>query len=299
MKIAISGGSGFIGRHLADDLARHHEVFVIGIQKNIIDAETFTKQRVPYYYCDYAVNNIAEILAGTKPDAVVNLAAHRPEPGREELDDYYANLYTAANMFEACLKKDIYNVINISSRMVYSTASASPWKETDPPQPGSYYALSKQWAENAADFFNRKGMKIKTLRLAQVIGPGEREGYLLQVLLNNAMKGLPITVFGQCRGKRHYIYVKDVNRAINAALSKPEMSGIFNIGMADIYGFDELAATINRVFGNKSEIIIKKEAKADENIYHMSIEKAGRELDWEPAYDLAETYKDIKNDLTN
>jgi nucleoside-diphosphate-sugar epimerase len=116
----------------------------------------------------------------------------------------------------------------------------------------------------------------------------------LQTYLSNARQGLPLKVFGKCEGKRHYVYVKDLSKAIGKALKKPEVSGVFNIEMKTNYSFLELARTINRVLKNQAGIIENREMKADESIYLMDIEKAKNVLGWKPKFDLLETYMDTQ-----
>ena len=204
------------------------------------------------------------------------------------------NLYSFANVIEVCLTNNITNIVDIYTIGIYSSQNMLPWNEIEYVFPSNYYNLSKFLIEKQSEFFISKGLKIKTLRLAQVIGLGEREGYALQVYLNNAIKGLPIKVMDNSIGKRQYVYVKDVVNAIIAALENQNLSGIFNIGMCKNYSFDELANVINKTFGGKSEIIYDKTAKSDDNIYMMDITKAKNELNWSPKYDLVDAYNDIK-----
>lgn len=293
MKLLITGGSGFIGKHLCDMLGCEFDLYIIGTQNALTNVKSFVGKEFPYYSTDYSAGSLGLIFEKVKPNAVVHLAAHRPAGNNEFIDAYFENLRMSANLFEACLNNNITNIINTSTRLIYTQQNSKPWAEKAVVCPNGYYALSKHWVEQTAAYFNNKGLNIKTLRLAQVIGYGEREGYLLQIYTQNAKNGLPLTVFGECRGKRHYIYVNDVVAAIRTALLKPKLQGIYNIGMKNIYGFDELAQTINQVYGNKSEIIYNTEAKADENIYKMDISKAERELGWNAIYDLSSAFVDM------
>ncbi len=293
--LLITGGSGFIGSYIIDSLIGQYNINVIGRQ-NTTSLKTSNNVVCPYYYCNYSKDSVVDLIRKVKPHGIVHLAAFRPV-GNNTINDYYENLTVSGNLFESCLEFDIKNIINISTRLVYSHDNPLPWRENSQILPIGYYGLSKQWVEQTAAYYNQKGLKIKTLRLGQVIGLWEREGYALKVYLDNAIKGKPITVFGLCKGKRHYVYAKDVAASINAALENLDKKGIYNIGMENIYGFDELAQTINSVFGNKSEIIFNRDAKADESTYQMSIVKAKKELGWRPKYDLYQTYSDIKQDI--
>lgn len=295
--LLITGGGGFIGNYVIDYLYEKYSISVIGRRNDIEKIKTRNNHSCTYYPCDYSYSQINELLEKINPEAVIHLAAKRLDKHLTTPEGYIDNLSCSNNIFQSCLKRNIENVIYISTIGLYSKEIRLPWQETDHPRPLNPYALSKQWVEQAANYYNQKGLKIKTLRLGQVIGLGEREGYALQVYLDNAIKGTPIIVFGQCKGKRHYIYAKDVAAAIKASLNSPNQQGVFNIGMNTVYGFDELAQTINTVFGNRSEIIYNRDAKADENIYQMSIEKAKMELGWRPKYDLHQTYSDINQEI--
>jgi len=297
MKIIITGGSGFIGKYLSEDLSISNKVYILGRKKNKIDVEVNSGLRVPYFFTDYSIADLSRIFDEIKPDAVVHMAALRLQKDATLIPDYMNILILSANLFRVCLEKGITNIINISSKSVYSPELTIPWNENNLVSPENYYGLSKAWIETTASFFCKKGLNIKTLRLAQVIGIGEREGYVLQIFLENARRKIPIKVFGTDKGRRQYIYVKDVLRAIDICLMKPYLSGIFNIGMHKSHSFYELAYTINKVFNNKAGIIRLFDQGEDENNYLMDIEKAKKILNWEPVYDLELSYIDIKKTI--
>ena len=231
MKLLVTGGSGFLGKHLCDILGKEYDLHIVGTKKDVNKVETFKDIEFPYYVTDYSVESLKDIFEKIKPDAVVHLAGLRLKPDKKFPNNYITNLNVSAYLFQVCLNSNINNIVNISTIGLYSQINEFPWKEIQNPSPQNPYALSKHWVEQTAEYFNNKGLQIKTLRLAQVIGYGEREGYLLQIYAENAKKGLPLTVFGECKGKRHYVYVNDVVAAIKAALLKPELKGIFMVLM--------------------------------------------------------------------
>jgi UDP-glucose 4-epimerase len=298
MKILIAGGSGFIGRYVTEELKESNNIYILGRSPNTKFVKSLKGTELPYIFCDYSKEKLLEIIDELKPDAFVNLAAHRPEGKSEDISQYFFNLRIAANIYEACFEKGITNVVDTSTRMIYSSVNVIPWSEEANVSPDTYYALSKLWAEKTAAFFNKKGMRIKTLRLAQVIGLGEKQGFILQTYLDNARKGLVLKVFGKSKGRRHYIYAKDAASAIRSAINKHDVFGIFNIGMPKTYTFLDLAKAVNQAFGEKSEIIIESQKPADESIYCMDIEKTKQVLGWKADFDLNKAFADIKNDVT-
>jgi len=297
MKILITGGSGFIGSYIIDHLHPKHDLYVIGRSQEKKCAESIKGKKVPYYTTDYSESSIDEIFKKLKPEAVIHLAAQKPLSQKVLATDYIDNLYVSLTLFETCLKYKVSNIVNFSSRSVYSVDNSIPWKEDIKPIATNEYGLSKLWVDDAVRYYNTKGLKVKSLRIAQVIGIGERSGFVLQSYLKNALEGKSLKVYGKNLGKRQYIYSKDIALAVDKAINRPEKSGIFNIGMTDNYSFYELAQVINEVFNNKAGIEHLENMQADENQYLMCTKKAQKELNWQPEFDLYKTYLDIKKDL--
>lgn len=296
-KIIITGGSGFTGKYVIDELYTDSQLLVIGTNNKTKLVTTLEGNQTSYKYTDYSYDNLMSIFEVFKPDAVIHLAAERPIKNKNEKQSFIPNLNISLNLFEVCLAKKVKNIVNISSKSVYSEKNKLPWEEADIPIPSNAYGLSKVWVENAATYYNCLGLYIKTLRLSQVIGLGERKGYVLQTYLDNAIAGKPLKVFGKNLGKRQYIYVKDVSHAVNCALNNKKSCGIYNISMLSNYSFMDLAQCINRVFNNNEGIEHLDHLSSDESSYKLSITKAQDELGWKPKYNLEGAYKDMYTDL--
>ena len=218
MKIAVVGGNGFIGREfVAYATSRGHDITVIGSDCNVFEEEGAGRAR--------------GIIKGC--DAVVLLAARR-STNDFSISDYLYNVRLADGYLSIARDEGVKNVIFTSSFSVYSGASVD-WKEDEFYSPLSLYGASKQAVDSLALLYNDKyGMKIKCLRLAQVIGMGERKGYMLNTFIDNAIAGRKQTIFGRGVGRRQYIYVRDVCDAIlHSAVNEGDTAGIFNIGMKD------------------------------------------------------------------
>lgn len=297
MRILITGGSGFTGKYVIDALGRNNEILVVGRNQHIQFIRINNYKELPYYQTDYSVDSLETIFSIFKPTAVVHLAAQRPLHKNVTINNYIDNLTNSIAIFETCLKFEIINIVFASSKSVYSKQNPLPWSESMLPIAFNNYGLSKLWIEDAASFYNSKGLRIKTLRLAQVIGLGEREGFVLQTYLSNAIARKPLNVYGNNVGKRQYIYVKDMVQAVKKAIYNAALYGVFNIGMRDGFSFLQLANTINKVFENPAGIIHSKNKEADENIYLMDVSKAQKELHWQPNYCLEEAYEDIKHEI--
>lgn len=279
MKIAVIGGNGFIGKEFVRySIEKGYDPVVIGS-----DYDAFSSD---------GENRIKEILA--RCDAMVFLAAKR-STADFSLPEYLYNVSLAAKYIELAHSSLIEDVIITSSMSVYSSISTH-WKEDDFQTPLSLYGASKQAVDSLALWYNdQHGMKIKSLRLAQVIGMGERKGYLLNTLIDNAMAGKKQMIYGNGIGRRQYIYVKDVCDAIlHCVTAESENAGIFNIGMDYDISIVELAKTINEVFGNDAGLEMLRDKPEDVKEYLMDVEKAERKLHWKPQYDLKRAFEDIK-----
>lgn len=292
MKVTVTGGTGFIGsvflREYADTIS-----FVVA-STHPQNARFFHKN-ITYLQSDYSYDSLKSIFEGC--DAVVHLAAKRPDRlSEEKAESYIENIVVSDNVFRAAQYAGITNVVNISSVSVYDDKTDSPYLEGKE-HPISFYGFSKLSSEIVADMYNRKyGMKIKSLRLAHVIGSGERGGYMLAIFADRCMKGEALDIFGDGSPRRGYVYVKDVARAIYLALCKEEVFGTFNIGMNFDISNLELAQAFCRAYGNKSGYELHPEKYAKPENGYMCCDKAREMLGFEAEYDVFGAICDMRGD---
>lgn len=284
MRIAVIGGNGFIGRQFVKYAeANGHAPLVIGSECSVADEQ--------------GIRAVRKILRGS--DALVFLAARRPTAGFSAEDLLY-NIQLAEKYMLVSSELAIRNLVIASSIAVYSSP-LSPWKENEFHPPLSLYGASKQAIDSIGLWYNaNRGMNIKSLRLAQVIGIGERKGYLLNTLIDRAMRGEKQQIFGKGTGKRQYIYIKDVCDAILHSLVKgKDIGGIFNVGMRDNIAIASLAELVNRVMENPAGIEMLPDRPEDTRDYLMDTGKAEKELHWKPRYDLEAAFTEIREQWTS
>lgn len=292
MKIIVTGGGGFVGRWFVDAaIDTGHSVRSCGRSERT-KVTTFSGREIPYKQVNYEKESLARVFAGC--DAVVHLAASRFARA-DDWEGFSANLKVSLEVLSASAEVGVSQVVLVSSRSVYSDRNPLPWLETTPPAPRDLYGVSKASMELIGDIFcKRDRLRVVSLRVAQVLGFGERDGFMLTTFLERAHSGKPLEIYGQGIARREYVYVKDVADAILAALSNPEAVGPFNIGTGLNHSTLELAEAINRAFENQAELTMRANLPeiAEENL--MSTAHTRAELGWTARWSLDAALRDIR-----
>jgi UDP-glucose 4-epimerase len=294
LEIAITGGSGFIGKWLIRRLGPEYRLRVLGRNRDgEIEIDGYAYK---YVWTDYSGERLPEQLKGC--EAVVHLAARRPRGQEDAFAEFIENVSISANLFEACRLLGIKNVVNISSISVYSHENPLPWSEDQLIQPLNVYGVCKAAVENIGHVytFSHK-IRVKSLRLAQVVGLGEREGFMLTEFIKRASRKETLFVHGEGVGRREYVYVKDVVDAIHAALMKSGLAGVFNIGSGENISHCELAEMINEVFDNKENVRFLPDYSDDKAIKVMNLSKTRSILDWRAKWPIREAFVDMRKSL--
>lgn len=289
MKIGVIGSSGFIGTNFVKNaLMLGHVIF----GWDIVPSKVEYYEQESFYFYEWRDNNFEREDLLSECDGILILAAKR---FTEEfsMDDYFVNIRIVSIILDRCIKANIKNIVILSTTGVYSDDNI-PWKEEKSNIPANLYGASKAAIDELIKMYNQKhGLNIKSLRLAQVIGLGERKGYLFNTFIDNAIKKQPLNIWGTGAGRRQYVYIKDVISAIFAAFSSSK-GGIYNVGMQGDISAYELAMLINHVFGNDGNYQVKKEKPEDLQRRCMDVTKIKEELGWESAYTVETALYDLK-----
>lgn len=292
MNLVITGGRGFIGKWFLRICGKKYGCTVMGRDKNIGSVKVDGKS-YPYLNTDYSYESLLELFENF--DCVLHFAAKRiGTSGR--FTDFSDNVNISSNIFAACRKLKIKNIIHLSSRMVYSCEKSIPWHEKLKVKPLNFYGISKHTVEQISHLYsNLYGMNIKNLRTAQVFGLGEREDFMFMKFVSLARKKNELKLFGSGKARREYIYVKDVIDAVEKAMKNSDKKGVFNLGMGKNMSIEKIAKTINSVFDNSGNITRVSVEKEDFSRSLMNIEKISQEFDWKPQWTLRSALEDMKN----
>lgn len=289
MKVAISGGTGFIGNYLCKELEMNNiEPVILSREEN--ECSKYKTIKTDYTYKDL-LSKITDI------DAFVHLAFKRGSHGR--IEEFHGNEIMAQTIFDVCRDLKIKNVVNASTISVYSKQEELPWYENSTIQPELMYGISKFTNECIGNIYSKNyDINIKNLRIAHVYGFNEKNNYMINKFMRLAYKGNILELNNPAQAKREFVYAKDVARAIHLALLF-EDSGTFNIGSGDFLTNEDVANSINKIFGNNNEIRVnnpnQKETICES---YMNITKAASVLGYSPIYSfedaLVEIYSQMK-----
>lgn len=298
MKLALFGGSGFIGRNFIEKSLIEGEFTIFGRGK---DSEIRIKDKTYVYkHTNYLVENLVEQLKDF--DVVINFSSLKVAK-HLELIDYMQNAQIADNLMKACIQLDIKQYIHLSSRMVYQVGQELPWNEDSKAIPNSYYGTSKL----VSDIILLKNIQnhqtsFKSLRIAQVYGliddkmDPKQEEFIIMKFMNLAHNNHNLTVFGKGMGTKDYIYIDDVINAIDLSITSSN-SGIYNIGSGSETSYLTLAELIKKHINKEINIIHDNSSHEDTNRTLLDISKAKNELGFEPKWSLEQGIEDMKRRL--
>lgn len=274
-KVVVTGGAGFIGSHLVKGLiARGVYTIVLddlsaGKIENIPNKAGFAHRSVTETHLqkDFLNSYIVALFHGV--DYVFHLAAIAgvPQSVKDPEITYKVNVGGTIEVLKAAKATGVKKVIFVSSCSVYGEASSKVQNEELTPNPISPYAKTKLQAEGYCKYYTEHyGLPTVCLRYFNVYGEGQspHSQYALAVpaFIHNAKQGLPLTIYGDGKQGRDFIFIDDiVNATIYAAES--DMLGVYNVGSGKETLVNTLAKVILGIVESKSEMLYSKPRQGD------------------------------------
>jgi UDP-glucose 4-epimerase len=313
VKFLITGGAGFIGSHLADELlSRGHHVHALddlstGSIANIRHLKG--DPRFDYTIESCSVNSIVAELVDDA-DIVFHLAA--AVGVRLIVESPVSTIETNVHGTEIVLRhasKKRRPVFVASTSEVYGKSAALPFRESGdlvmgPSHLGRWsYACSKALDEFLALAHHReRGLPTVVGRLFNTVGPRQTGvyGMVVPTFVRQALAERPITVFGDGTQQRCFCHVKDVVRALADLMSSDEHFGeVFNIGSHEELSIIELAQRVKELTGSSSDIVtIPYEEAYEEGFEDMhrrvpDTSKLEAAIGWQPTLTLDDILEDV------
>jgi nucleoside-diphosphate-sugar epimerase len=313
MRFLITGGAGFIGSHLSEELlGRGHEVHVLddlstGAMENI----RHLKDRPGFQYTIESAANepvVAELV--DEAEAIYHLAA---AVGVELIVEspvrtIETNVHCTEVVLTHASKKKRPTLIASTSE-VYGKSTDLPYREDGdlllgPSHKGRWsYACSKAIDEFLAlAYWKEHGIPTVVGRLFNTVGPRQtgRYGMVVPTFARQALAGEPITVYGDGTQRRCFCHVADVVKALAGLMMTDEAHGrVFNIGATEEVSILELADRVRAVAGSSSEIsLVSYDEAYEEGFEDMArripdISRIGELLGWQPTRTLDQILADV------
>jgi len=287
-KIAITGGSGFIGSHVADALCRR------GYAVLVIDHQ-IKPHRDDVEFADVDISNFDALLSATREcDYIFHLAAvsNVNHAFADPLGCARLNALGTVNVLEAARRNQIQRVFFASTVWVYAGARNGHVHEDSPlymPGAGHIYTSTKIAAELFChDYLQLYDQPFTILRYGIPYGPRMREELVIPIFLKKAFAHEPITIAGDGSQYRNFVYVEDLAAAHVLALGEQALNQTYNLEGARRISIREIAETIQRLFGGDVQIVYTPARPGDYEGKEVSAEKAKRELGWAPRIDFEE-----------
>ncbi len=282
MKCAVTGGSGFIGSHLVDALAAAgHEVTILDYRAR--------PHRKDLRYKDTDIVDFSSVLNATKGCNVlyhlaavsnVNYAFEQP------LYTVQTNLTGTANILEAARHNGIQRVFFASTVWVYTGSKGELMTEESPfymPGAGHVYTSTKIGAELLLhDYWKLYQVPFTILRYGIPYGPRMREEMVIPIFIRKALRGEPLTVAGDGKQYRNFIFIDDLIQAHLLALSENGKNETFNLEGEEEVSVLQIAETIRSILGNQVEIRFGPARPGDYKGKTVSNQKAKTVLGWKP-----------------
>ncbi|MFH1611542.1 MAG: NAD-dependent epimerase/dehydratase family protein [Patescibacteria group bacterium] len=292
--VIITGGSGFIGSHLADALIEQgHKVVVIDKVK---PEKNRHNDHVKYIKINIQDEDVKDIFKKYKPDVVFHLAAHLHD--RESVEkpvvNAMDNVIGLINVCEGVRESGQAKIIFTSSCAVYGPQDVLPIDEQVNPVPLTPYGISKLTGEKYLHFYNKTyNIPYVAFRPGNIYGPRQdssAESGVVGIFSSRLLKGKTAIINNDGKTTRDYVYVADVVTALIKA-SELDYVGILNLGTGIQTTTMEIFDYVKDAVGTRASHDWN-EAQMDATKYmELSIKKIKKELDWEPNTSLNEGIK--------
>jgi dTDP-glucose 4,6-dehydratase len=291
----VTGGAGFLGSHLCDFLLERGQRVIC-----IDNLETSTLTNLEHIRDDafsFVYHDVIEHIEVDGPvDFVYHLAALASPIDylRQPLHSLKVGSYGTHNALGLAKFKRARFLLASTSE-VYGDPQVHPqpevyWGNVNPVGPRGVYDEAKRYAEAMTmAYHGQQGVDTCIARIFNTYGPKMRshDGRAIPTFIRQALDSEPLTVFGSGSQTRSFCYVDDLIRGLVLLAESGEHLPV-NLGNPGEFTIQELAETVLRVTGSRSEIVFEALPIDDPQIRQPDITRAGEILDWAPLIDLEE-----------
>jgi dTDP-glucose 4,6-dehydratase len=291
----VTGGAGFLGSHLCDYLIErgHRVICVDNLDTGSLENVAHLRDE-SFQFLNHDVTEHLEIDGGV--DVVYHLAALASPIDylRMPLHSLKVGSYGTHNALGLAKFKRA-RVLLASTSEVYGDPQVHPqpetyWGNVNPIGPRGVYDEAKRYGEAMTmAYHGQQGVDTAIARIFNTYGPRMRpnDGRAVPTFVRQALEGKPLTVFGDGTQTRSFCYVDDLIRGL-VALAESEEHLPVNLGNPREFTLNELAETVLRITGSKSEIVHEALPIDDPQVRQPDITRAKQLLGWQPEIQLEE-----------
>lgn len=289
-RTVVTGGAGFLGSHLCDRLLQDGrdvlcvDNFYTGSKRNIL--HLFSN---PYFeLCRHDITYPLYV----EVDEIYNLAcpASPVHYQNDPVQTTKVNVHGSINML-GLAKRLGARILQASTSEVYGDPKVHPqtesyWGHVNPIGRRSCYDEGKRCAETLFfDYHRQHGLKIKVARIFNTYGPRmhPNDGRVVSNFIVQALRGQPITIYGDGKQTRSFCYVDDLVDGLVRLMNSPEgFTGPVNLGNPGEFTILELAEKVIDLTGSSSELVFRPLPSDDPTQRQPNIALAKEKLGWEP-----------------
>jgi UDP-N-acetylglucosamine/UDP-N-acetyl-alpha-D-glucosaminouronate 4-epimerase len=286
----VTGGAGFIGSHLAEELVRRgHRVRVVD---SLITGKRRNLEHIPGV--EFIEGDLAESGVAKRAVEGIKYVLHQaaipsvPRSVKDPITSNTANITATLNLLVAARDAGVARLVYAGSSSAYGNTPTLPKRENMPANPLSPYALQKLVGEQYCGLFTRLyGFETVTIRYFNVFGPRQDPGSpysgVISLFSTALLGGRQPTIYGDGEQTRDFTYVANVVDGVLRACEAPKASGeVINVAVGGRISLNELLRVMNSITGTNLQAIYQDARAGDVRDSQADISKAKALLGYTP-----------------
>jgi len=296
LKFLVTGGAGFVGRHLVakllhdghnitifdnfsssskNDISHLLENGVSLVTGDILDYDLLLKSMANHDFVIHLAAQTNILQSITDPETTIDIIVEG-----------------TVNVLKSCVKTNVKGLVSTSSAAVYGDSPDAPISENSQLSPVSSYGASKLVTEYNLQAFSRSfGLNCISLRLFNVYGNGQSsEAGVIRKFLKNISEGIPLEIFGDGTQTRDFVHISDVIEAFYCAIRNidTKRGKIYNIGSGSATSINELASLLISSKGKDLQVIHKPALEGEIKDSKADISLAENDIGYSPQMSLSD-----------
>ena len=290
----VTGGAGFIGSHLTEELVRRGQT--VRVVDSLITGQRRNLDHIPGV--EFLEGDLADMSVAARAVEGIDYVLHQaaipsvPRSVKDPVTSNRANVDASVNILVAARDAGVKRLVYAGSSSAYGDTPTLPKREDMPTNPLSPYALQKLVAEQYCQMFTRLyGFETVTIRYFNVFGPRQDPGSpysgVISLFSTALLEGRQPTIYGDGEQTRDFTYVANVVDGVLRACEAPNAAGeVINVACGTRISLNELLRVMNTIVGSRLDAIYKETRAGDVRDSQADITKAKTLLGYTPIVSL-------------